>query len=271
MFWPNLFCLKLSHTVVHMKRRGVGAPCSSCLPLIASSQEESRLAKLQVAHLEQKIKDLEAKCRYVFKHVTQLYLRYLSYYEQTMSRINKQEEIGIPKVNTHSIISVYPKPGEMRLNALGEYVQETKRTYPVLAVVLALFLSDSHQRKVKAHNTQSGWHLWSNLYQSFIIDVFMRSRQSKAVRPTTMLLSTYMLLGNIPDSCWRLLQRLKLVASKNVVEEYIKSNKKIVQSQDNLLMYVFDNCDWNKHVTNVRSEHRSKMMHIVSRYATWLF
>lgn len=183
-----------------------------------------------------------------------------------MRKINEQEPVGIPELNTNTVTSVQPTPAELQISALGSYIQETKRTYPILPFILALFLSKSHQRKAKATNTALGWHLWSNFYQSFIMDMFLRSRQPKAVRLTTLLLSIYLLLGNISDSCWRLLQRLKLVTSKEYVEEYIKSHKKTVQSENSFLMYVFDNCDWNQHVTNVRSEHRSKMMHIVSRY-----
>ena len=98
------------------------------------------------------------------------------------------------------------------------------------------------------------------------MDMFLRSRQPKAVLHTTVLLSVFLLLTGISESGWRLLQRLKLVATKETIAAYIRQYRKSLELNNSFLVFGFDNCDFKKHVTNVRSDHRTEMLHIVTRY-----
>ena len=108
---------------------------------------------------------------------------------------------------------------------------------------MSLFLSASHKTKQNERNTNEKWKTWSLFYQSWIADTFLKSRAPKSIRRTTLLISAYLLLGNVSEPCWRLLQRLKIVVSKQVVEDWTKSNNKAIVSNDSMLIYVFDNCD----------------------------
>jgi len=64
-----------------------------------------------------------------------------------------------------------------------------------------------------------------------------------------MLVSTYMLLGNISEPCWRLLQRLKIVVAKDTVEKWVKQHTKELKSTETVLWFVFDNCNFYLNTT----------------------
>lgn len=82
-----------------------------------------------------------------------------------------------------------------------------------------------------------------------------------------MFLSAYFLLANISEPCWRLLLRLKIIASKEVVEKWVRKHiKSISSSKNSVLVYVFDNCSFSLHVTHVRSDHRSSYIHVLNRF-----
>ena len=143
-------------------------------------------------------------------------------------------------------------------------IQVTSK-FPVLAFLLALFLSSSHKQKERATSTSSQWKTCTVFYKCFLLDTFLRARQAKAIRPTTVIVTVLMLMFNINESCWRLLQRLRIVCSKKTIENYVRSSQKKITGADNLLIYTYDNCDFKKHVTNVWSTHRTSMIHVISR------
>lgn len=157
------------------------------------------------------------------------------------------------------------QPEQLRIAYMKEYLLRCIQQVPILAVLLAMFLSQAHQRKVKSGSTKPQWLTWASFYQSFLVDVFMRARQAKAVRLTTMLISVFLLMTGISESGWRLLQRLRIVAAKESVEAFVRGNSSNTINKDSFLMYVFDNCDFKRHVTNVRTSHRTEMMHVVTR------
>lgn len=157
------------------------------------------------------------------------------------------------------------EPAQLRVAYMKEYLLRCIQQVPILAVLLAIFLSQTHQRKVKSSSTKPQWLSWASFYQAFLVDVFMRARQAKAVRLTTMLISVFLLLTGISESGWRLLQRLRIVAAKESVEAFVRGSSTNTIENDTFLMYVFDNCDFKRHVTNVRTSHRTEMMHVVTR------
>lgn len=116
--------------------------------------------------------------------------------------------------------------------------------YTVIKTLLAGYTTQNSQRKYNAKNTNPKWRTWFNFYQCWIADSFLRAKSPKAIRQTTLLVSGYMLLGNVSEPCWRVLQRLKIVVSKEVVEKWIKQHPKDVSSTDSFLIYTFDNCDF---------------------------
>ena len=78
------------------------------------------------------------------------------------------------------------------------------------------------------------------------------------------MISVYFLLTNMPKPIWRLLERLRIVVSKQVVESWVKSHVKKIKSDESFLIVSFDNCSWNLHVTHTRSDNRSMFMHIIT-------
>ena len=77
------------------------------------------------------------------------------------------------------------------------------------------------------------------------------------------MISVYFLLTNMPEPIWRVLERLHIVVSKQVVESWVKSHVKKIKSDESFLIVSFDNCSWNLHVTHTQSDNRSMFMHII--------
>ena len=146
-----------------------------------------------------------------------------------------------------------------------QYLQKLLSLFSVVSIILEIFISKSYNRKYKAYKTDSKWLLWSDFYKSWIIDTFFRSRVPKSMRNTTLLISAMMLLGNIPESCWRILQRLKVVSCKKTIEKWMRSHPKEVQSSDSILFFVLNNCNFRLNVTNVRSNHKSSYLNIINQ------
>ena len=64
--------------------------------------------------------------------------------------------------------------------------------------------------------------------------------------------------------------KTKLEISKEIIEHYIRSHQKVLHWANSILFHIFDNCTFARHVTNVRSQHRTEMFQTVSRYCTTL-
>lgn len=88
--------------------------------------------------------------------------------------------------------------------------------------------------------------------------MFMHAWDPKQIRRTTLFLSCYMTLCNISTPCWNLLQRLKILCSKEKVEEWINKQTKKVKSADLVLFFIMDNCNFYLHVTKRTSMHASR-------------
>lgn len=162
--------------------------------------------------------------------------------------------------------SDYCHPKNLKMDNFKDYVLGLLAVVPILSTILSFFMSKSHKVKLNATNTNPKWKKWSYFYQAWLLDNFLRSRAPKQVRRTTLLLSAYMLLCNLSEPCWRLLQRLKVLASKDTVEKWIKSYKKQVTSKSSSLFYVFDNCNFRLNVATVRSNYRSSFLNIINQF-----
>lgn len=164
------------------------------------------------------------------------------------------------------IDSDYCDPKLLRMSSMNEYIQQMNEKFPLTNQVLELWTTPSHKRKYSSNNVTSNWKLWSDFYRSFICDSFLKSRNPKSVRRTQILIGIHLLLANVPESTWRLLERLRIVTSKEVIEKWVKLNSEITVSDSCALFFSFDNCDFKKHVTHVRKEHRTLMLHIITQY-----
>ena len=157
-------------------------------------------------------------------------------------------------------------PEELKLSGFKSYLLAVFIAILLLQTILQWILPASHHRKYKAAATNSNWRLWADFYHSWLVDTFMRARAPKSIKRTTLLLSAYFLLTNLSEPCWRLLMRLRILVSKEVVENWVRSFKKIISASDTMLVLVFDNCDFHLHVTHTCSNHRSSYIHLINSF-----
>ena len=94
--------------------------------------------------------------------------------------------------------------------------------------------------------------------------MFLRARSSKSIQRSNLMISVYFLLTNMPEPIWRVLERLRIVVLKQVVESWVKSHVKEIKSDESFLIVSFDNCSWNLHVTHTRTDNRSTFMYIIT-------
>ena len=151
------------------------------------------------------------------------------------------------------------------LNNFESYFTSLLHKYPVLNFVVEILLSITHVRKVNSKSTSSQWLQWAALYKSFILEVVLRSKHSKSTFRTPMLLALICTYGNVSEPVWNVLRTLCIICSRAKLQSWMKEQPLPPISDDNVLLFSFDNCDFYKHVTNVRSNHRNTMVHIATQ------
>lgn len=150
------------------------------------------------------------------------------------------------------------------------YHNSLLQKYPVLESIAANTLSITHHRKAKAADTSLQWHQWAALYKTFILEVILRSKNAKATFRTPILLGLLCIYGNVSDSVWHVLRMLRIVCSRSTIEKWIRSQPITTVSSDNVTLLSFDNCDFYRHVTNVRTDNRSTMIHTCTMFIAML-
>ena len=125
------------------------------------------------------------------------------------------------------IDSQYCNAKDLHLPKFADYLEDLCAKYPILVPVLELFTFQSHNRKLKAHNTLTEWKIWSGFYRSYLADTFFRSRYPKSVMRTNLALGLYFTLVKIPDPAWRILEHLRIVTSRETIENYVNSHPHI--------------------------------------------
>ena len=153
-------------------------PCNSCTPYIQQLLRANSHLRAEVAQLKVLNETIQAKC----------------------DNMSNQHDLW------EQITSDYIDSSTLSLYHFAQYLTDIILQFPIIGMIINLFISDSHKRKERAHDTNPKWLLWSSFYQSWIADVFLRSRSPKSVRRTTLLVSAFLLLGNVSQPCWRLLQ-----------------------------------------------------------------
>ena len=219
--------------------------CNSCSPIMQQLADECSTLKKQLLQSEQRCATLNTQC------------------EAQQMRLDGMHTLDVKyqDITQHSI-----DPADLKITTFKDYVLDLLSDIPFLGWILDRFLSGKHKTKLKAKKTHTKWKNWSYFYQAWILDTFLRSRSPKIVRKTTLLLSSYMVLCNISEPCWRLLQRLKIVVSKDTVERWITKYNKELEHNDSLLFMVFDNCNFSLNVTKRRSDHKSEFLNIINQF-----
>ena len=71
--------------------------------------------------------------------------------------------------------SDYINPDELHMDKWKKYWQSMIEAIPLLGIILGLFITPTHARNEKAAKKHIKWKLWSSLYKSFIIDMFLHA------------------------------------------------------------------------------------------------
>ena len=63
---------------------------------------------------------------------------------------------------------------------------------------------------------------------------------------------------------WRILERLRIVTSRETIENYVNSHPHINISQLMCLIVSFNNCDFWKKVTHMQTCNQNEMVHVIN-------
>jgi hypothetical protein len=210
----------------------------------------------QITHLNGKIKNLEDKVIDLTKKLAIL---------ESQQTFSTGDVFPQPLQGFHGE-SQYVHAKELELPKFAGYLSDLIANFPILNHVMDLCTSSSHQRKLNAKDTHDEWIVWSGFYRSFIADTFLRSRFPKSVMRTNLALGLFFTLVKIPDPAWRILERLRIVTSRDTIEKYVNAHPKIEISQLLCLIFSFDNCDFWKKVTHMRTCNQSEMIHVINAF-----
>ena len=107
------------------------------------------------------------------------------------------------------------------------YYEELQQKYPQLERVLQPWFSDHFRKKEKQLGVNSQWMHAQGFYKVLVVDkIYLKSKNSKAVLCTNLILGVALYNSKIPESARKLLIRLRLVPTVAVVENYLRSRPK---------------------------------------------
>jgi len=169
------------------------------------------------------------------------------------------------KTDFGEVVSEYCLPTQLHTENLAEYCREMMEKYPALHTTMDPLFSKHWRTKEKSSSTDSHWLAQASLYKAFIIDMILKSKNQKAVMRTNLMLGVYFYQLRLPESAWKILQRLRILPTIDTVEVYLIDIPEIPIDNNKLKMVTFDNCDIHHHTNKPRSEHQSQMLHLVTR------
>jgi hypothetical protein len=149
-----------------------------------------------------------------------------------------------------------------------EYYGDLLRKYPLLERILEPWFSNHFQRKEKQGATNSQWMDAQGFYKAMVADMFLKSKNSKAVLRTNLILGVALYNCKMPESAWKLLTRLRLVPTITTIEHYLRSKPPYQLAQNCFLFFSYDNLTFGKHKTKKRLDNNSDMLHIATRLFT---
>ena len=113
-------------------------------------------------------------------------------------------------------------PSDLLPQNFAAYYNLMLQKYPLLQIMVGFFFSNWRTRKEKSKKTLEEWLTCKSLYKSFIVDMILKSRNTKAVLSTQLMLGVVFVQYNVPEPAWRLLQRFRVLPSRQYVENYLK-------------------------------------------------
>ena len=191
-----------------------------------------------------KIKDLKTQIESLQKEVESVQKRY--------------------KISGADVKSVVLSKEDLKITNFQNYYEKMLITYPATQTISDNFLSGTHKTKKKASSTNFKWKELSAFYKSFLVDVFLKSKNKIAVPKTHYYLGLFCWHAGCPEPIWKLFQRLRILPSKEIVEKWLKNLPPPQMEINSIKILALNNCDKKIHVSHVRKEHRSKMLHLIN-------
>lgn len=166
-------------------------------------------------------------------------------------------------VYTHCRSSILAR--ELRVVDFETHLTNTANDYPMQQHILQNhLLSNYFVMKLASSSASRSWKLCANLYQTFLLDTLVRSKDKN------MLLTTHLLIGvvlhhyNVKDPIWKLLQRFRICPAPSTVEKYLHEQPPSNMLEQQALMIVLDNCDFWIRITHPREEKLSVILHTIN-------
>lgn len=189
----------------------------------------------------------------------------VAYWKQKAANNDEVTEKGDLSVIVQKFASVEVKnqqilPENMVINSFGPNLDVLIHNYPIIAFLFNFLFTGTQRRKERANATAKEWKNWLQLYKCFIADMLLRTKKAKSVLITPMLISMVLLYTRASDSLWALLSKLRIACLQPKLKDWIINQPEKKISEENVLLFSFDNCDFFRHVTNVRSSNKSTMI-----------
>ena len=91
--------------------------------------------------------------------------------------------------------------------------------------------------------------------------MLLRAKNGKLILRTTILISLILLYTKASKPLWTLLSKMRVVCSPSKLTRWIQEQPDKKINNRKVMFFSFDNCDFFRHVTNVRTTHKSTMIH----------
>ena len=201
--------------------------------------------------LNSEIEKLRDECKYLKKVCLQLNLQL--------------EDVRNQIFDVGDVDSEYCEVSELQVDNFDAYYNSMLEKYPVAARVMEAFFSKHFINKQHNSSTSDKWQQSASLYQSFMLDMFLKSKSSKSVLRTNLLLGVVLLHAEVPNIVWQILQRLRVLPARDTVEKYLKNVPIHQPPLQNFKYCSLDNCEIFIHTNSPTSFNKSNMLHLVSR------
>ena len=246
----KMLVLPPKHTCIMSKRKDAYG-CENC----ESSKDKLKKKEYE---WEQKVRSISDLCSEARKQKEYWQKRAISAEQKYSDRFESDLQLDSVETDVCS-------PQELQVNKMREYYDSQLVKHPHLKNLIEPLFSGHFKSKERARSTNSRWQSCAGLYRAFVADVILRTKNSKAVLRTNLLLGLMIYQSDCPTSIWRLLQRLKIIPTKDTVENYMKSIPSATFSESNFIITHYDNCDIYRHVVHKYTGHLSEYLHMVSR------
>ena len=180
---------------------------------------------------------------------------------ETVSSIDKEDE-----PSEGGIVSENFTVDQLDVQKLFSYHDDLLEKYPFLKTSMSQLFSLHHRRKQSLKSTSLQWKSWVVLYKCFLLEVMLRSKNAKAKFRVPMLLGIVSIYSKVPDPVWNVLRMLRVLLLRKTVETFIMSQPVKELPVDNVVLLLFDNCDFYRHVANTCLDHRSTMIHLATQF-----